>query len=373
MGRMTGTTQKLGLLALLVGLCPETSAAASAAASADGESTSAADELTAYVQKTMALLHPSSAAIVVSVGQQIVFERYLPGSFEGLPETVVDENSLWALASATKSYGAAILLMLVHEGVVGLDDPVSEYLPLFEQPGDGPFARTAVTLRHLASHTSGLGHRARTQDTPPDSAIVLTEPGVDFQYSWLGVHMLERAIEAATGEDYERLLHRKLLEPMALQATRFVYEPDPDLQLMPCIAGDYEDPARHYAWSHIGGRISSGLLATARDVNHFGQLWAFEGTLRGHTYFTPELARQAWTHHGTRAFDNGAYGLLWWLFPEEEGYVMSGATHTVSAVVPADHAVVTVMRNYIAAPAPEFSFYEDKLALVRFAKQFARE
>ena len=60
---------------------------------------------------------------------------------------------------------------------------------------------------------------------------------------------------------------RKLLEPMALQATRFVYEPDPDLQLMPCIAGDYEDPARHYAWSHIGGRISSGLLATARDVN----------------------------------------------------------------------------------------------------------
>lgn len=355
------------MIALLVGLCPETSSAAG------GEPTTAADALTAYVRKTMTQLNPSSAAIVVSVGQRVVFEKYLPGSFEGLPETEVSERTLWPLASGTKSYGAAILLMLVHEGVVGLDDPVSSYLPLFAQPGDGPYSRAAVTLRHLASHTSGLGYRASAQDAPPDSAIVLTEPGVDFQYSWLGVHMLERVIEAATGEDYEELLHAKLLEPMGLHATRFVYEPDASLVLMPCRAGDYEDPARHFWWAHVGSRISHGLLASARDVNRFSQLWAFEGTLDGHTYFTPELTHQAFTHHGTRAFDNGAYGLLWWLFPEAEGAVLSGATHTVSAVVPADRAVVTVMRNYNAAPAPEFSFYQDKLDLVQFASQFARE
>ena len=283
----------------------------------------------------------------------------------------VDEASLWPLASGTKSYGAGLLLALVHQGVVRLDDPVSRYLPLFLEPGAGPHPRTAVALRHLASHTSGLGHRDPNGGSPPDSAVVLTEPGTVFRYSWLGVHFLELALEAATGRDYEDLLQEQILGPLELHHTRFVYDYDPDLPIMPCMAGDFDDPARHYSLVRPGSRISHGLYATTRDLNRYCQLWANGGALGDRTYFAADLAAQAWTRHGTRAFDNGAYGLLWWLFEDDGGSALSGATHTVSAVVPSSQVVVTVTRNYIGHVPEQFSFYDDKLTLVRFGHRLA--
>lgn len=328
-----------------------------------------AQEVVAYVDSTMSILTPSSAGIVVSRGEEVIFETYLPGSFQGLPETRVDETSLWPLASGTKSYGAGLLLNLVHEGLVSLDDPVSRYLPLFLEPGAGPYPRTAVSLRHLASHTSGLGHLDPEADVPPDSAVVLTEPGASFRYSWLGVHFLERALEAATGQDYEDLLQERILEPLGLTGTRFVYEVDPELPLMPCMAGDHSDPARHYSRVRPGSRISHGLYATTLDLNRYCQLWANGGALADHTLFTRDLADQAFARHGTRAFDNGDYGLLWWVFAEEGGYVLSGASHTVAAVVPDVRMVVTVTRNYIGQVPEAFSFYQDKLILVHFGQR----
>ena len=330
-----------------------------------------AEELVAYVDSTLAVLTPSSAGIVVSRGDQVLFETYLPGSSAGLPSVPVNETCLWPLSSGTKSYGAGLLLILVNDGILGLDDPVARFLPIFREPGSGPFPRTAVTLRHLASHTSGLGHADSEADSPPDSAVVLTEPGAVFRYSWLGVHFLELAMEAATGKDYEQLLNERLLGPLGLSHTRFVYERDPTQPIMPCMAGEFDDPARHYQLAHPGSRISHGLYATARELNRYCQLWAARGTFAGHTYFTPALAREAWRHHGTRAADDGAYGLLWWLFESEGGYVLSGSTHTVAAVVPDGQVVVTVTRNYRGHVPEQFSFYNDKVALVRFGKRLA--
>lgn len=259
----------------------------------------------------------------------------------------------------------------MHQGVVRLDDPVSVCLPLFLEPGTGPHPRTAVTLRHLASHTSGLGHRDPNGASPPDSAVVLTEPGAVFRYSWLGVHFLELALEAATGRDYEALLQGQILDPLQLHDTRFVYELDPLLPLMPCMAGDFDDPGRHYLLVQRGSHISHGLYATTRDLNRYCQLWANGGTLGDHTYFASDLAAQAWTRHGVRVVDHGAYGLLWWLFEDDGGSVLSGATHTVCAVVPSARVVVTVPRNYLGHVPAQFNFYEDKLALVRFGHRLA--
>jgi len=364
--RRTGIHRRDLLCLLLACLCQTRPAPLSALTKAEARVT---EGLVAYVDSTMSILVPSSAGIAISRGERVLFQTYLPGSFQGLPPAPVDETTLWPLASGTKSYGAGLLLNLVHEGLVSLDDPVSRYLPLFLEPGAGPHARTAVTLRHLASHTSGLGHLDPASHGPPDSAVVLTKPGAAFAYSWLGVHFLERALEAATGQDYEQLLQQRLLAPLGLAHTRFVYDVDPALPLMPCMAGDFDDPARHYLRVRPGSRISHGLYATTCDLNRYGQLWANGGTLAGHTLFTPELAAQAFAPHGTRASDSGDYGLLWWVFADEGGYVLSGATHTVTAVVPNVQVAVTVTRNYIGHVPEAFNFYQDKLTLVRFGQR----
>jgi CubicO group peptidase (beta-lactamase class C family) len=108
---------------------------------------------------------------------------------------------------------------------------------------------------------------------------------------------------------------------------------------------------------------------TARDLNRYGQLWLSNGTLEGHHYFTSKLKKEAWKYHGKRASDNGRYSLLWWLFEAEGGYVISGATSTVTAVVPESNIVITVMRNHIGPKPGPFNFFDDKRTIVLFGKR----
>lgn len=326
-------------------------------------------ELVAYVGCTMDLLQPSSAGIVVSQGEEIRFEAYLTGSFDGLPQTPVDESTLWALASATKSYGSGLLLTLVEDGIVDLDDPVSEYLPAFRSAGEGPFPRTAVNLRHLASHTSGLAYAASVEGESFDNFVVQTEPGAEFHYSSIGMHVLERVLEVATRSDYEDLLRQRILDPLGLANTRFVYAYDPELALIGASAGDFEDVSKHYFYATKGSRIGTGLYASTRDMNRYSQLWALGGISAEQSYFSSELIQEATSTHGVFDFNDAHYGILWWLYPEEGGFVMSGATHSVSAIVPEKQIVVTVTRNYFGTIPEAFSFNEDKRQLVKFASR----
>ena len=197
---------------------------------------------------------------------------------------------------------------------------------------------------------------------------VLTRPGEAFNYSWLGMHVLERVIESVAGQDFEAVMRQRVLEPLGLWATRYIYEYDADLPMLPCRAGSYADPAEHFALSRKGHRVGSGLYSTTRDLNRFSRLWLDGGAFEGGVCFTPELRREAWTLHGIRPSDGGRYGLLWWLFEEDGGYVVSGASQTASAVVPEADAVVTVTRNHRGSHPGRFTFNEDKRRLVRFGQ-----
>lgn len=91
-------------------------------------------------------------------------------------------------------------------------------------------------------------------------------------------------------------------------------------------------------------------------MNCFSQLWLTTGTFQGHKFFEEELKQEVWKYHGTRASDGGRYGLLWWLFEREAGYVISGAGHSVSAVFPEVNVVVMVTRNYVGPIPGSFKY-----------------
>ena len=104
------------------------------------------------------------------------------------------------------------------------------------------------------------------------------------------------------------------------------------------------------------------------DLNRYGQLWLSDGTFENHFYFSPKLKREAWKTHGYRDSDKSYYGLLWWLFEKEGGYVMSGDGGKVTAVVPEMKVVITVLRLPVKPIPEQFNFTEDKRKLVLFGK-----
>lgn len=323
--------------------------------------------LEAYVHGTAVALGNCPTAIVVSRNGEVLFEKYSAGVDGAAPLGAVGSNSLWPLYSSTKSYVSALLLSLVKDGVLSLDDPVSRFLPAFATRGEGAHDRRDVTIRHLASHTSGAVKEER--DANLDPVRIETPPGEVFHYSGLGMHLLERSIEAATGDDMGALLRSRILDPLGLNDTRYVYEYDANLPILPVRNDHPDDPAANFSFVPQGLRAHYGLYATARDCNRFGQLWLGDGTFEGHTYFDAAQKQEAWTYHGTRASDGGRYGLLWWLFEEDGGYVISGAGAKATAVVPETGVVITVLRLPLKPDNGPFDFYHDKRTLVRFGQR----
>ena len=70
-----------------------------------------------------------------------------------------------------------------------------------------------------------------------------------------------------------------------------------------------------------------------------------------------------------RESDGGRYGLLWWLFESDGGYVMSGKDNKINAVIPETGVVITVIRYPQARAAKGYKFIGDKHAMVQFGKR----
>ena len=170
-------------------------------------------EFDAYLDKTASQLGDSPFAAVISKNGEVIYERYYDG--QGVLGVPVDDSSRWQVFSITKSFTSALVLGLCQEGLLSLDDPVSKYLPDFREQGSGQFDRQAVTIRHLMSHTSGAavdGNKVPVTLPSDFGGIeIITEPGVAFKYSGLGMLILERTLEAATGKDFDALLNESSL------------------------------------------------------------------------------------------------------------------------------------------------------------------
>ena len=144
-----------------------------------------------------------------------------------------DLDSVFRIASMTKSFTAALVVLLRDQGVLGLDDPVAGWLPELKDlrlpTADSP----ELTVRHLLTMSGGLPTDDpwgdRQQSLPADAFAALLRaglgfswtPGVRFEYSNLGYAILGRVAAEATGEPYRELLTDRLLGPLGMTTTGF--------------------------------------------------------------------------------------------------------------------------------------------------------
>ncbi|NQX03501.1 beta-lactamase family protein [Rathayibacter sp. VKM Ac-2856] len=137
------------------------------------------------------------------------------------------------IASMSKSFEAAAVLILRDRGLLSLDDRVSAHVPEFADPVDAAGRALPVTIRMLLSNCSGLpednGWADHVMAMPRVEFLALiargltfTErPGEVYQYSNIGFWLLGVIVENVSGEDFVAFATRTILEPLGLASTRY--------------------------------------------------------------------------------------------------------------------------------------------------------
>jgi D-alanyl-D-alanine carboxypeptidase len=196
----------------------------------------------------------------------------------------LDADTLFRVASITKTFTATAIVQLRDEGKLHLDDPLVKYVPEFATVKNpfGPIEE--VTLRRLASHSSGLmgeppGDHWMTLQFPSrdewlavlPQVIVAIPPGSAFKYSNLAYTLLGEVIARISGEPYIDYMQRAIFEPLGLSSTTF--------ELTDALQGraasghqahPYQDEAEAAPPSPLHGMAAAGQLWTSvRDLSRW--------------------------------------------------------------------------------------------------------
>jgi len=174
----------------------------------------------------------------VVAGGELVHERGL-GTLRADEARTPDANSVFRIASMTKSFTAAAILLLRDEGRLALDEPVATYVPdlagLRGPTRDSP----TLTVRHLLTHTGGFatddpwGDRQQGLDLAAFAALLRAgptfafAPGTRFEYSNLGFGILGRVVTNVAGVEYRDFVGDRLLRPLGMTATGYLAEDVP--------------------------------------------------------------------------------------------------------------------------------------------------
>ncbi len=192
----------------------------------DSAIAAAADRLAAE-----ALTMPGAAGLSVAVarnGKVIHSKGY--GLAEVEHNVKANGDSMFRMGSITKQFTAAAIMRLVEQGKLGLDDPITQYLPTYNTQG------RKITIRHLLTHTSGIKSYTELKQVMVDEPerefthqemldMVQNEPlaftpGAGHAYSNTGYYLLGMIIEIVSGKNYCAYLQNELIGPLGLKHTR---------------------------------------------------------------------------------------------------------------------------------------------------------
>ena len=128
----------------------------------------------------------------------------------------VTADTVYAAASLTKTVFSYVLLGLVNEGLLSLDRPAREYLPL---PNPDDPRAPAITLRRLLSHSGGWRNWRNNATQPLTSDF---EPGTKWSYSGEGFFYMQRILEKLTGKGMSQLARERVFEPLGMKRSSMV-------------------------------------------------------------------------------------------------------------------------------------------------------
>jgi CubicO group peptidase (beta-lactamase class C family) len=284
---------------------------------------------------------PGVVALIGMGGKQALITRGVQTLGEATP---AGPDSLYRAYSMTKPITGMAAMMLIDEGKLGLDQPLGDILPKFARmqvqvTPDGSItdlrpAKTPITIRHLLTHTSGLGYSIIQKGPIRDAYIangltpgvishltlpglpvakpvqglalfadklaempLVYEPGMQWSYS-VGLDLMGRVIEVVSGRSFDAFLAERMFEPCGMDSSGFQVAPQNGARLTsnygvvngklvpidPAASSIYRDPPAF----PFGG---AGLVTSPRDYDRFLQMLLNYGVIDGHRVMSERAVR----------------------------------------------------------------------------------
>jgi CubicO group peptidase (beta-lactamase class C family) len=257
---------------------------------------------------------PGAAVAVVDRGHVVFVRGYGLANLE--TKRPITDRTNFRLASLTKAFTATAILLLVNDGLLRLDDHVREILPDFPSYG------SAIRIRHLLTHTSGLdayegfiapGQRGPVRDHDVLGLLrradrLLFPPGSAFRYGDSGYAVLGLVVEAVSGRPFARFLKDRIFARAGMSSTS-AWAPGGD-ELPNRAIGYAASSDRFREADHS---VTSGVLADGGVYSSVHDLIAWDRALDQHRLVPEPLQTLAWT---PATLADGAathYGFGWYL------------------------------------------------------------
>jgi len=325
-----------------------------------GESTPLAGKLEPFVDKG-----ELAGAVALVANREGIVSVTTIGHADREAGRAMTPDSLFWIASQTKAMTGVAVMMLVEQGKLGLDDPISKYLPEFStqmvvsEKSDERMVLTKpsrpVTIRDCLSHMSGMPFKSAaeepTLDGLPLAAAVRTyamtplqtEPGTAYQYSNSGINTAARVLEVVSGMSYEAVMQERLFDPLGMKDTTFwpdesqisrlakSYRPDKEKTKLEAFAitqllYPLPDHTRRFPMP------AGGLFSTAADTARFCRMLLNRGELDGRRYLS-ESSLAELTKRQTPESVKNAYGLGFAVGP---GWFGHGGAHATNMEIHPD-------------------------------------
>jgi CubicO group peptidase (beta-lactamase class C family) len=348
---------------------------------------------------------------IVAIGREAAEPNYISSGTIALDRTKkVDKHTLFRIYSMTKPITGMAAMLLIAEDRMKMDQPVADFIPgfgnvrvLLDPRGglESRPARSIMTIRHLLTHTAGLGGgptkgplsdeyqrlglhqnlRSRSERSEPAAAAVtslkdfadrlataplLSEPGTAWSYS-LGLDLLGRVIELASGVPFDEFLQQRFFAPLKMSNTFFTVPGGRKDRLVTSYIG------KGSSLTEVDAGLTSifldkpafpsgggGLISSAHDYDRFLTMLANNGSFAGVQILPPSAVASGTSNllpsgvnmrnylgipgvvgfgaGGCIADNGGLRGLYGWM----------GAAGTIGFIVPAQRLRVTGLINNLS-------------------------
>ncbi|NQV69276.1 MAG: serine hydrolase [Pseudohongiella sp.] len=311
------------------------------------------------------------SVLIAKEGEPIYSEFFGLSNIEEKEE--VSESSIFRIASISKQFTAAAILLLEERGRLSIEDSVTDYVLNLPQN------LKQVSIFHLLTHTSGISDGIPNEafNSDGDKLLELSEdqlaeielesnPGEIPRYNNAGYHLLGEVIESVSGLSYSEFVSKNILEPLQLQQTGFVSS-IPDTLVNGYVLRDGALVMEPVLDSEILGPYSAGgMISTTKDL----LTWI-------NSLFNNSILTQPYVDKMTTPFKGGyALGLQ---IQEENARLrvfhvgaLFGAAASVS-YYPNDNLSIIVLSNVngrsgggdaeVIAKSVEFLMFEDDVML----------
>jgi CubicO group peptidase (beta-lactamase class C family) len=322
--------------------------------------------------------HEVAGVVTLVATQHTILEQSAVGFMDLESKTPMRADALFWIASQSKPIVATSMMMMVDEGKVSLDDPVTKYIPefkdqwliaehddkhtLLKKPGQ------PILVRHLLSHTSGMLYKTVVEQPtldvlPLESRIhnyvmspLQFEPGARHLYANAGINTAARIVEIVSGKSYADFIQERILDPLRMKDTTF-WPTEKQLKRLakpyaPALerAGVLQEIPNPQLRAPFSDRTrfvqpAGGLFSTASDLLNFYRMLLDSGVFEGRRLLSENAIQQMTSKQTGNLKQNYGYGL-----DVTPGKIGHGGTLGTLSSMDRDHGLISIFMIQYGGP-----------------------